>query len=208
METPPRRGPCESPCGEISPWLTIHREMSLSLLGWLFALGVLAHNAEEAWLLPAWSTRAGRWHVPVQAAEFRFAVTVLTALVFAAAGLASAGGAGSVGAYAITGYALAMALNAAFPHLAACAVLRRYAPGTATGVLFNLPLGGTLVYRALAEGQVAPAVFAVSGPLTVLGLLAAIPVLFALGRAWSSRRAAPSARATGPCHRPGSHAGR
>lgn len=41
METPPRRGPCESPCGEISPWLTIHREMSLSLLGWLFALGAM-----------------------------------------------------------------------------------------------------------------------------------------------------------------------
>lgn len=156
--------------------------MSLSLLGWLFAAGVLVHNVEEALLLPAWSTRAGRWQVPVASGVFCFAVSVLAVLVFAAAGLASVGGAGSFGAYFITGYALAMALNTVFPHLAATLVLRRYAPGTATALLLNLPLGGWLVYRSLTEGYVNPTVFAVSGPLTVLGLLASIPLLFAIGR--------------------------
>jgi len=70
--------------------------MSLSLLGWLFALGVVAHNAEEA--------------------------------------------------------------------------------------LLNLPLSGWLVYRSLAERYVEPSVFVVSGPATVLGTVASIPLLFTIGR--------------------------
>ncbi|MGC1175803.1 HXXEE domain-containing protein [Polaromonas sp.] len=156
--------------------------MSLSLLGWLFALGVVVHNVEEAWLLPAWSARAGRWHVRVTPAVFRFAVTVLSVAVLAAAWLASSGGPRSFGAYFIAGYALAMALNALVPHLVATLALRRYAPGTATGVLLNLPLGSWLVCRSLAEAYVDPAVFAVAGPATVFILLASIPLLFAVGR--------------------------
>jgi len=155
--------------------------MSLSLLGWLFAIGVLVHNAEEALLLPAWSLSAGRWHAPVVSGVFRFAVAVLTVLVFVAAWLAAVGGSGSLGAYFITGYALAMLLNVFIPHLTATIVLRRYAPGTTTALLFNLPLGGCLVYRALTEGYVNSTVFAVSGPLIVLGILASIPLLFAIG---------------------------
>jgi hypothetical protein len=63
--------------------------MSISLLGWLFALGVVAHNAEEALFLPDWSKRAGRWHAPVRKAPFRFAVVVLSVAVLLAAWLAS-----------------------------------------------------------------------------------------------------------------------
>lgn len=165
--------------------------MSLSLLGWLFAGGVLLHNLEEALLLPAWSLHAGRWHRPVGPGKFRFAAAILTALVFAATWLASAGGPGSPGAYLLAGYALAMALNALFPHLAASLLLRCYAPGTATALLLNLPMGGWLVRRSLAEGCVQLRVFALTGPLTVLALLASIPLLFALGRLISRRCAGP-----------------
>ena len=55
--------------------------MSLTTLGWLFTLGVLTHNTEEALHLPAWSVRAGRWHAPVGKTEFRFAVAALSALL-------------------------------------------------------------------------------------------------------------------------------
>lgn len=156
--------------------------MSLSLIGWLFALGVSLHNVEEAFLLPKWSMQAGRWHSPVQPSVFRFAVAVLTGAVLLAAWLATVGGPGSFGAYFISGYALAMALNVLVPHLVATLALRKYAPGTATGLLFNLPLGGWLLYRALTEGYVDPGVFLYSGPITVLCILASIPLLFALGK--------------------------
>lgn len=156
--------------------------MSISLLGWLFALGVVVHNAEEALFLPAWSERAGRWHTQVDTGPFRFAVMILSAAVVAAAWLASIGGPRSFGAYFIAGYALAMALNVFMPHIAACVALRSYAPGTATALLFNLPLGSWLVYRSLAENYVEASVFVVSGTVTVLGIVASIPLLFAAGR--------------------------
>ena len=155
--------------------------MSLSLLGWLFALGVIAHNTEEAILFPAWSANSGRWHFPVSSGAFRFGAVVLSVVVLVAALSASIGGARSVGAYLISGYALAMVLNVFIPHVVATIALRAYAPGTATALLFNLPLGGWLVYRSLIEGYVEPRVFAVAGPITVVCLIASIPLLFAIG---------------------------
>ncbi|GAB3784153.1 HXXEE domain-containing protein [Dyella agri] len=153
--------------------------MSLSLLGWLFALGVVAHNAEEAWLLPGWSKRPARWRVNPR--MFHLGALVLSLLAMLAAWLAEVGGRHSFGAYLLAGYALAMVLNVLAPHLVACLVARSYAPGTATALLLNLPLGGWLIHRSLVDRTIEPAVFAWSGPLVVLGLLAFIPVLFVLG---------------------------
>ena len=156
--------------------------MSLSLLGWLFAFGVIAHNTEEAVFLPAWSARAGRWHPNVSAGAFRFGAVVLSIAVLVAALLASIGGAQSVGAYFIAGFALAMTLNVFVPHVIATIALRVYAPGTATALLFNLPLGGWLVYRSLVEGYVEPTTFAIAGPAIVVCMLGSIPLLFAIGK--------------------------
>lgn len=156
--------------------------MSFSLLGWLFAFGVIVHNTEEALFLPAWTTRAGRWHTKVDAFPFRFAVVILSAAVILAAWLASTGGARSFGVYFLTGYALAMVLNVLFPHIAATLALRLYAPGTATAVFFNLPLGSCLIYRSLTEGYVEPSRFTVTGPAMVLGIVASVPLLFAAGK--------------------------
>ncbi|OOG44106.1 hypothetical protein B0E52_08885 [Rhodanobacter sp. C06] len=153
--------------------------MSLSLLGWLFALGVVAHNAEEAWLLPAWPKRPMRWRVSPR--TFRLGTLVLSLLAVLLAWLAELGGRHSPGAYLLAGYALAMVLNVVAPHVIACLATRSYAPGTATALLFNLPLGGWLIHRSLSDGAIEPAVFAWSGPLVVLGLLACVPLLFALG---------------------------
>jgi hypothetical protein len=155
--------------------------MSLSMLGWLFALGVAAHNAEEAWLLPSWPGRPKfRW-ATVETGSFRFAAAVLSLLALLAAWLASVGGAHSLGAYFLAGYAAAMVLNVFLPHVAATVALRAYAPGTATALLLNLPLGGWLVYRSFAEQRIEPVVFAVSGPLTVLGIVALGAALLWLG---------------------------
>lgn len=114
--------------------------MTLSGLAVLFVMAVLAHNLEEAIWLPAWSQRHSRWHQAVSAGEFRFGVGLLSALLIGVAILAFATGPGSVAAYIFFGYVFAMAANAIVPHLLATLLLRTYMPGTATGVLFNLPL--------------------------------------------------------------------
>jgi hypothetical protein len=118
----------------------------------------------------------------VNSGAFRFGAVVLSVAVLVAALLASIGGAQSFGAYFISGYALTMVLNVFVPHVVATVALRVYAPGTATALLLNLPLGGWLVYRSLVEGYVEPRVFLYSGPATVLCLVASIPLLFAIGK--------------------------
>ncbi|WP_225578168.1 HXXEE domain-containing protein [Rhodanobacter sp. 7MK24] len=147
----------------------------------MFAFGVVAHDTEEAWLLPSWPGRPRFRRANVEAASFRFAAAVLSLVALLAAWLADVGGAHSLGAYFIAGYATAMVLNVFLPHVAATVALRAYAPGTATALLFNLPLGGWLVYRSLAEHWIEPSAFAVSGPLTVLGIAALGAALLWLG---------------------------
>jgi hypothetical protein len=149
---------------------------------WLFVLAVALHNLEEALLLPAWSQKAGPWHYPVGAQEFSFAVIVLTAAAAATTVAANLGGKGSAGAYLVCGYALAMLLNVLFPHLLATLVLRQYAPGTATAILLNLPACVLLLVHALREHYVEARTFLWAGPLTVLAIVTAIPLLFAIGQ--------------------------
>ena len=156
--------------------------MSLTAIGWLFTFGVLVHNTEEALLLPAWSAHAGKWHARVEAAEFRFAVAVLSVLLVVVAAAASQARAGSISAYLMAGYVLAMVLNVLMPHVLATVVMRKYMPGTATALLLNLPLGALYLRQALSEQNIQPGVFAWSGPLIVLFLVVSIPVLFELGR--------------------------
>ena len=156
--------------------------MPLLALGWLVVGAVLAHNIEEALYLPAWSHRGGRWHAPVKPFEFRFAVSILSLLLVLVAALATWQGYQSVPAYLFAGYVFAMVVNVLLPHVAASIALRSYMPGTGTALLLNLPLGGLFLFRALKEGFVVPQVFAWSAPLTALGILASIPLLFILGR--------------------------
>lgn len=156
--------------------------MDFIFFAWFFALAVTVHNIEEALLLPTWSQKAGKWHHPVGVQEFRFAVVVLTLLAYTAVLLAVVHGKESVGAYLLSGYALAMLLNVLFPHVIATAVMRRYAPGTFTGLLLNLPVTVLLLRQALQEGYIQLNNFVWAGPLVVIGLLLAIPALFLIGR--------------------------
>ncbi len=149
---------------------------------WFFPLAITVHNLEEAIWLPAWSQRAGRWHRPVEPFAFRFAVAVLTVLAYAAAAWSAAGGPESIGAYLLSGYALAMLLNVFLPHLLATVALRRYVPGLATALLCNLPVTAGLLQAAFAEGYVKLPTFVYYAVPVCLGLVASIPVLFAVGR--------------------------
>ena len=156
--------------------------MTFGILIWLFVLATALHNFEEALWLPTWSLRAGRWHSVVSSSQFRGAVIVLTLFAALCAFLARVGGKGSVGAYLVTGYALTMLLNVLAPHVTASLVMRRYMPGTATALLFNLPATLLLLRAAFVEHQIEMGVFLWAGPLVVLSILVSIPVLFYLFR--------------------------
>jgi len=156
--------------------------MPLVAIAWLFTLGVLAHNTEEALFLPEWSASAGRWHVPVGASEFRFAVAVFSMSLVCVVVAASVARPGSLAAYLLSGYVLAMVLNVLAPHLVATIATGRYMPGTATAILFNLPLGCLFLKRALSGHYIELKVFAWSGPAVALTIAASIPLLLAIGR--------------------------
>ena len=143
--------------------------------------------------MPGWSKHAGRYHVPVSARQFRFAVLVLTLLAWVIVGWSALGS--SFAGYLVSGYALAMLVNVVFPHLAATFAMRRYAPGTATAVLLNLPvtalcwLGAAVVLagrdrwplreQGFAEEKLDPDTFLWAGPLVAITIAMSIPVLFA-----------------------------
>ena len=164
--------------------------MTLEAVSVLFVLGVLAHNAEEAIFLPRWSRRTGAWHRPVGSLQFGFAVAAFSALLLLAALLAFAGGPHSIGAYLLCGFAFAMAVNALVPHLAATVVERRYMPGTATGLAFNLPLGVWLLRQAIAESWAEVETLLWAAPLVGLLLMGLIPVLLAAGARFAASRRA------------------
>jgi Protein of unknown function with HXXEE motif len=162
--------------------------MSFPLVCWFFAAAVTVHNAEEALFLPQWSHLARHRRHPVDGREFRFAVGVLTGLAYALAYVSGISGKESVGAYLIAGYALAMLINVFLPHLVATLVMRRYVPGTATGLLFNFPVTALLLCQAFQQGYVRLHVFMWAGPLVVAAVLGSLPLLLAVGRYCFSAR--------------------
>jgi hypothetical protein len=156
--------------------------MAYPILGWLFAFAVTLHNVEEAILLPKWSMSTGRWRAPVGEFEFRLAVAVLTLLAYGVAYLSSMQGPQAVATYALAGYALAILLNVFFPHVLATIVLQEYAPGTATALLFNLPVCSALLYVGVQDEYINVEKLAWYGPASVAVILAGIPILFLIGR--------------------------
>jgi hypothetical protein len=156
--------------------------MKTSRLSALFVLAVLLHNLEEAIWLPAWSQSADRWHQPVTAPVFAFAVSVLSVLLVSLAYAAKRYGPQTVSAYLFAGYVFAMVANALVPHFAATAFTRSYVPGTVTAVLFTAPIGTLLLRRLLATGNVSLQRLYWCAPLVALVLLAFIPPLFWVGK--------------------------
>ncbi len=156
--------------------------MSDTILLWSVPLAVAVHNLEEAIWLPGWSARsAGRWHRRVGTIPFRFAVAVLTVLVFAIAAWAEAAGPGSLGHYLLAAYAIGQALNVVFPHGVATVATRTYAPGLLTGLCLVLPAAIGLVVHSLSEGQLQPGRLGVVSAGFIIPVVASIPLLFRIG---------------------------
>jgi len=147
----------------------------------LFLMGFTLHNIEEAAWLPKWSRHAGKYHPAVSNNEFHFAVLAVTILGYLVTFLFLAwGGSNGIIKYLYLGFVMMMCMNALFPHLAATILLRRYAPGTITGVCLNVPIGVYLVFVRHGEGLSAYGLLA--GFIAVSALtLASLRPLFRLG---------------------------
>lgn len=150
----------------------------------LFLLAFTLHNLEEGLWLPAWSQRAGKFHPPVGKGEFRFAVAVITAAGYLIAFLAiQYGQVLEPFRYVFYGFVLMMAVNAVFPHLLATAYFRRYAPGTLSGLLLNLPIGTAVIHSALQSGMQLSVILLYGAVITGLTVVS-LPLLFQLGKRW------------------------
>jgi hypothetical protein len=161
--------------------------VSFESLRWLLLITITLHNLEEARWLPAWSQHAGRFQHPVSRWEFGVAVTGVTLLAYLIGVWSMAAGPHSIGTLLLCAYAAVMLLNAFVPHLAVTLLLQRYAPGLATGLLLNVPVCGLLIWHALASAYVSWGGLLLATVGLAALLLALIPRLFAVGRAFESR---------------------
>jgi hypothetical protein len=152
----------------------------------LFGLGVTLHNLEEAIFLVSWYRAHWRGKFRPNARIY----WVLTSLVSGAIWIPIL----AVGVWpksaqwqwALSGFALVIAVNAVFPHLAMSVATHSYMPGTATGILLNLPLGAWLIHEQL-RAHVLTNIWRQAVPYAVLSAAAAFGSLFAAHAIWAKK---------------------
>lgn len=147
-----------------------------------FCLAITLHNLEEAIWLPAWSQQASRFQKPVSEGEFRFAVTIITALAYLSAASYLIWPHMDLTKWVFIGFLGAMIFNAIFPHLLVTLIMKQYAPGLLTGLLLNVPVNAALLFKMLAEQLVFPSEILLSTGAVSSVLLMLIPLLFKMGR--------------------------
>jgi hypothetical protein len=148
----------------------------------MLAAAITLHLVEEIVWLPAWSKRAGKWHVPVEKREFSFACAMLLTLVYIIIFFSARGEPESLSVYLVAGLAAVMLANVIIPHLGATLQMRVYAPGLLTSLLLNLPVAVFLIHRAFADNYISIGRFAVAAVLSAIVAAVVWPLLFVLGR--------------------------
>lgn len=145
----------------------------------LFALAVTIHNIEEAVWLPPFSRTVPGFGID----DFseRFAIAALTVALWAIVGWALRTREARVPSALLAGYTCGMLLNVFVPHVIGTLVLRRYVPGAATAVLFNLTSGVWLLRTMLRSGAVERTSLRVIAPAGIALLAASVPVLQRIG---------------------------
>ena len=148
----------------------------------LFLLSFTLHNIEEALWLPKWSRHAGKFHPAVKNNEFHFALLVITTLGYIIMFLFMIYGSTSeIIKYAYLGFVLMMCANAIFPHLIASIIIKKYAPGTVTGLFLNMPVGLYIVLVQYSENINVYKLF-IGFVLTTIIVLLLLKPLFKIGK--------------------------
>lgn len=118
---------------------------SYNLTAILFGIGVTLHNLEEAVYWPRWARSNLRLFFEPNRKIYWILTSLVSVVIWIPIMGVCVSPRGQPFQSVLSGFALAMAVNAVFPHLALSLAKHAYAPGTGTGMLFNLPLGVLLI---------------------------------------------------------------
>jgi len=155
--------------------------MSSVSLWVFFSIAITLHNLEEAVWLPNWSKHAERFHKPVEANVFYFAVIFVTILAYLSTFLAIAFPSSWLWKYIFHGFLGAMILNTIVPHLASTIILRRYSPGVITGLFLLIPVNSIILYQSVTLGQIKLPDLMFSILAVSIVLLSLLPLFFKIG---------------------------
>ncbi|GAA4609276.1 hypothetical protein GCM10023195_37230 [Actinoallomurus liliacearum] len=149
---------------------------------WALAGAFALHNAEEALTMRRFPGAAGR----LDQSSLNGLMAAISGLGVAAVAVGTTGRPAPWKPYLPAGMAGVMLLNVALPHVPAAVVARGYAPGLATAVGLNLPIGLAVLRGAVREGAVTRRGLRRTVPVA-LGVLACAPLAVAAARAASAR---------------------
>jgi hypothetical protein len=143
---------------------------------WILAITETIHNMEEAILLPNLfqSGDFSKW--PVSPFEFRFAVILITLLIYGMI-YYFVKHENKLAEYLMGGTLFTILFNVFIPHLIGSVLLLKYLPGTASGVLLNIPVTLYLLRRGVREGFFTIKSIAVWGGIFTI---ITVPFLFGL----------------------------
>ena len=142
----------------------------------LFA--VIIHNIEEVLWLPQWSKYASKFHKEVKPFEFHFAVLFVTVFAVITTATFIFYPNNKIAQLIYFGFFGMMILNAFFPHLISTIVLRKYAPGTLTALLLNIPINLIIILRALNSNIITQTELIISVIAITAVTLITLPLLF------------------------------
>jgi hypothetical protein len=148
----------------------------------LFLFGFSLHNIEEGIWLPNWSKHAKKFHKEVDKNEFRFSLIIITSIGILITFLEKCfGNSVIIIEYIYCGFIGMMILNVLFPHVIATIILRKYAPGTITGIMLNFPIGMTLLVQKIASGY---SIFIIIVATVIISciIIGLLNLLFKLGK--------------------------
>ena len=146
----------------------------------LFAL--IIHNIKEALWLPQWSKHAKKFHKEVRPFEFLFAALVITVIGLLATSAILLFPEIKFLKYLYFGFYGMMFFNAFFPHLIATIVLKKYAPGTVTALLLNVPINLIIIKKAVTLNKTGISEVLISTVIMGIIILMLLPLLFKAGR--------------------------
>ena len=148
---------------------------------WALAVCETIHNIEEAVWLTDTLQFAEKWNVTTGAFEIRFAIIVLTLLIYGIVYYFSVSE-GTVANFLIGGVLVAILFNVLVPHITGSVLTLNYMPGLITGLLLNVPTTFYLLRRGIKEHRYNLKSLIKSGAILILLTIPVLQTLFFLGR--------------------------
>jgi len=165
--------------------LTRLNQIEYKKIIWVLAITETLHNLEEAIWLPGWSQTAGAWHPSVRTFEFRFAVIVLTLLIYLVIYYFSVSDS-KLSVSLLGGLVVIILGNVIMPHLLATLLRGQFAPGVFTGLILNVPATIYLMKRGIKEDIFNFRILVKSGLVLLVITIPLLQLLFFIGRIMAS----------------------